>query len=57
MNNQDYVTHLQNWFQNEREAGNLIDIKFFPGDRVSAKAVYETVTGARLMRRLDPSKF
>ena len=57
-----YVERLEEWYQTERAAGRVVDIKFAPVDSETtaeqhAKAVYETVTGQRKTKRIDTSKY
>lgn len=46
-----YQQQLDDWFQEERAAGRVLDIKFDLAENANieeaAKAVYETVTGQR----------
>lgn len=55
-----YTEKLQEWFTQEKAAGRLVDLKFFPGlfdpngsVEKFARAVYETLTGVRPTKRLD----
>lgn len=56
-----YLQKLEEWYQAERTAGRVLDIKFAPVDAETtveqhAKAVYETVTGQRETKLLDTSE-
>lgn len=58
----NYTEELEKWFDRERRAGRVKDVKFFPGadpdgsvDKMT-RAVFETVTGVRKTVRLDISK-
>ncbi len=53
-----YLDLLEQWFQRERAAGRLIDVKFFPGDGAKlghAKAAYEILTGKEEGHPIDTS--
>jgi len=57
-----WTRRLEVWFQAEKAAGRVVDVKFFPGlggpdgsiERHS-KAVLETLLGLRETQRLDTS--
>jgi len=58
-----YTEKLNAWFQAEKAAGRVVDVKFFPGveldgsiDKLS-QAVYETVTGVRETKKLDVNDY
>lgn len=53
-----YTEKLEQWFQTERAAGRVVDLKFFPIDPDESveglcKAVYETLTGVRKTEPID----
>jgi hypothetical protein len=59
----NHTEKLNAWFQTEKAAGRVVDMKFFPGvdpegsiDRLS-KAVLETVEGKRETELLDTSEY
>lgn len=59
----NYTEKLNAWFQAEKQAGRVVDVKFFPGvdldgsiDKLS-KAVLETVEGKRETSPVDTSEY
>ena len=59
----NHTEKLNAWFQAEKAAGRVVDVKFFPGveldgsiDKLS-KAVLETVEGDRETTLLDTSGY
>jgi len=58
----DSTKKLEQWFNSERRAGRVTDLKFFPGSDPDGsveqlcKAVYETVTGERSSALVDVEK-
>jgi hypothetical protein len=58
----NYSDKLSEWFEAEKAAGRVVDLKFFPGVDAEgsintlSRAVFETVTGERKTEPLDTTK-
>ncbi len=58
-----YTEKLNAWFQTEKAAGRVADVKFFPGVDLDgsieklSKAAYETITGERKTTQLDVNDY
>jgi hypothetical protein len=58
-----YTEKLNAWFQAEKAAGRVVDVKFFPGVELDgsieklSQAAFETVDGTRVIKKIDVNDY